>query len=34
MRPLASRCQLKFLEGIVIIQHTGAAVKDLVYDMV
>jgi hypothetical protein len=30
MRRLASGCQLKILEGIVIIQHTGAVVKDLV----
>ena len=30
MRQLASRCQLNILEGIVIIQHSGAAVKDLV----
>ena len=30
MRRLASGCQLKILEGIVIIHHTGAAIKDLV----
>jgi hypothetical protein len=30
IRRLASICQLKTLEGIVIIQHIGGVVKDLV----
>jgi hypothetical protein len=32
MRRLSSRCQLKILEGIVIIQHTKGAAKDLVLE--